>query len=784
MNAPELPSHPGQHTALLYEASKLLGAPANLQSGLDALLTGVLHRHQLTTCLLLTEEREGLLHVVFSLGISNTFAQSIHVPKGEGVLGVVFASAVVRQVESPNGDGDKILQALFQRQRLSSAVIAPLKADGRVIGAAFYGSQAVKTYSPQAVQELSELSDHFALALFNGKKVADLETARHELEAQVASTVQELSRTNSRLVQKVRELKTVYDLALATAASRRVEDIVRVMVGGIKELIEVQGAAFFLFEEDAVTLKPVHPAFDLAPAAAETLICRPAGSPWLERVVKAREPQILNWVENGEGLPDAWKTIGVRSILALPLLQEDRVRGIFTVINKVNGLFNQDDVRLLALLTGRVTDVLHRLALDQELHQRVHDLSALQEISANLPNPPVLTDTVAAVGRVARQALGADLCFFFLHYAESEALALVGGDWDPSFSFDPHAYTIGTSEKVPLAQVFHDNLPAEFTRGTSKVGWQNDELLRAFDPEQLLYLPLSVEQKCLGVLAIGTRSLRSLTPDSRRLAGLVAKQVAIVIERSRLYERLKSANEKLEQINHLKNEFISMVSHELRTPLTTIKGFVSIVLNEETGPLNDQQRHFLQTSDRAIDRLTLLVSDLLDISRIEAGQIKMQLRPISLKEVCQRLAPNFAPQLKAQNITLTTQIPEDLPLVLADPDRIAQVLDNLLSNAIKFTTRGGISVTAIDKGDFVLVSVKDSGPGIAKEEHDRIFDKFYQVKVGSGYPSKGTGLGLAIVKSIVESHRGKVWVESEAGKGSDFRFILPRARQEVVSELS
>jgi signal transduction histidine kinase len=221
-----------------------------------------------------------------------------------------------------------------------------------------------------------------------------------------------------------------------------------------------------------------------------------------------------------------------------------------------------------------------------------------------------------------------------------------------------------------------------------------------------------------------------------------------------------------------------MVSHELRTPLTTIKGFVSIVLNEDTGPLNNQQRHFLETSDRAIDRLTLLVSDLLDISRIEAGQIKMQLRPTSVLELCQRLETSFGPQLKAQNITLTIKIPEHLPRVLADPHRITQVFDNLLSNAIKFTTKGGITVSAIDKGDFVLISVKDTGSGIPAEEHDKIFDKFYQIKVGSGYPSKGTGLGLAIVKSIVESHRGKVWVESEPGKGADFRFILPRARME------
>src|SRR4029077_4186232 len=206
-----------------------------------------------------------------------------------------------------------------------------------------------------------------------------------------------------------------------------------------------------------------------------------------------------------------------------------------------------------------------------------------------------------------------------------------------------------------------------------------------------------VEQGTIGVMAIGSQRANSLTFEHRRLAGLIAKQVAIVIERSRLYESLRSANEKLGQINHLKNEFISMVSHELRTPLTTIKGFVSIVLDEETGNLNQQQRYFLETTDRAIDRLTLLVSDLLDISRIEAGQIQMQLRPVALKEVVLRVADNFAPQLKAQSLTFTVNIPETLPLVMGDPHRLTQIFDNLISNAIKFTPQGGITLTALDK---------------------------------------------------------------------------------------
>ncbi len=771
-----------QHAAFLYEASRLLGAPPHLKNALEALLSGVLHQYRLSTCLLFVDAGDDILKVEFSLGISQTFAQAALVSKGDGPIGVAFASALPRQIQMPDLDGNDLLRTLFQRQRLSAALILPLKAEGRVLGAAFFGSQTEKTFSASVTQDLSILSDHMALAIYNGRKMSDLEKSHQRLEAQVASTVQELSRANTHLVQKVRELKTVYELALATAASTQVDEIIRVMSSGIKELIGVQGAAFFFLQGSSDVLVPVLPAFDLAPDAAKNLSCQANESQWLGELLRTKRPQILNLLVSGDILPASWSAVGIRSLLVLPLLQEDVVKGIFCVINKVNGLFNQDDVRLLMLLTGRVTDVISRIGLDEELHRRVNDLSVLQEINAQLPNPPVLTDTLAAVGRVARHALFADLCFFFLHHAESEALAMMGGDWDSQLSFDAHALTLGISEKIPLADVFRDHAPMSYERGASSAGWEKDELVRAFDLEQALYLPLSVEQGCLGVLVIGTRAPRTLSLEKRRLAGLVAKQVAIVVERSRLYDRLKSANEKLEQINRLKNEFISMVSHELRTPLTTIKGFVSIVLNEETGPLNDQQQHFLETSDRAIDRLTLLVSDLLDISRIEAGQIKMQLRPTSVLELGQRLAAGFAPQMKAQNLVLTLQIPENLPRVLADPDRIMQVLDNLLSNALKFTSKGGVTVSAQDKGDFILVSVKDTGPGIPAEEHDKIFDKFYQVKVGSGYPSKGTGLGLAIVKSIVESHRGKVWVESEAGKGADFRFILPRARNESAPE--
>ena len=419
-----------------------------------------------------------------------------------------------------------------------------------------------------------------------------------------------------------------------------------------------------------------------------------------------------------------------------------------------------------------------------QLREEVRNLSLVQSIASDLPSPPVLSDTLAVIGRILRRAMpDVDLALFFLHHAASEALAMMGGDWNAELTVDMRALTTGVSEKVPLARAFDEGKALIYGKSAANASWATDMLCTLIDPAAIYYLPLSVENGRIGVLALAARQPGALGEEQRHIADLLSGPISIAVERSRLYERLRSANEKLEQINKLKNEFISMVSHELRTPLTTIKGFVSIVLNEETGPLNDQQRHFLQTSDRAIDRLTLLVSDLLDISRIEAGQIKMQLRPVTVPELFSRVSSALTPQFKTQNLTLTMHAPDHLPPVLADPDRIGQVLDNLLSNALKFTTRGGVTLTASDKGDFVMISVKDTGTGIPPEEQEKIFDKFYQVKTGGGWPSKGTGLGLAIVRSIIESHRGKVWVEPDGGAGADFRFILPRARIENADAL-
>ena len=768
-----------EQSNVLNETARLLGLPWELKGALEGILTGLLHRYNLSSCLVFTPVNPQDLHVQYSSGISESLAETLSLQLGQGAGGVAYASATHRLIQEVNGnaENDAFLQELVKRQQIRSALFVPMEGSGRTWGVTAFVSRSPNNFSDSAVHSLTVFTQQLALAVHNAQQMSELKDFNKGLEFEVAATSGELSKTHQRLVQKVRELKTIYDLALTTAASANVEEIIGLIIQAVKELIDAAGAAFFLYDKASGLLEPVPPAFDRAARQTAGLACKLEEAKFLERVIREGQAQTLNFVEPSDQLPASWNDLSIRSILALPLKQGDQVAGLFAVVNKTNGLFSDDDVRLLSLLTGRVAEVLNRLALDQQLRQRVQDLSILQDIALHLPSPPSLEQTVNTIARITRAALkGVDGCLVFLHHLESEALAVMGGDWDPKMQFDPKALTLGVSEKLPLVDAFRDRQVAYYGTVSSASGWEKDELVHSLGFQEVLYLPLQVEQHTIGVMALGALQKGAITPDHRRIAALIAEQVAVMMERSRLYEKLRSANEKLEQINHLKNEFISMVSHELRTPLTTIKGFVSIVLSGETGPLKEKQKYFLETSDRAIDRLTLLVSDLLDISRLEAGQIQMQLRPISIRDVVDKVGVNFMPQLKAQGLTFTVKIPNDIPMVLADPHRLTQVFDNLMSNALKFTTTGGITITGTDKGDFVMMSVKDNGIGIPKSEAERIFEKFYQVKVSGAYPAKGTGLGLAIVKSIVESHRGKVWVESELGKGADFRFLIPRAR--------
>ncbi len=769
-----------QQLAFLTETSEVLASPVELHRTLDRIFQGLLHRYGLSACLSLVMGEEGALCVEQGAGFSQEFMERITLRSGEGAAGVAYASARWRYIPNAEAEpNDPLLKEAVQRQQVKAALFLPLEVDGRTEGVLALFAKSSDAFQQDRQAVLQRLAKSLSLLLHNARWVLQMTKTNQRLKSDVSVTLQELQQTNARLIQKVRELTRIYDLALATAAGDSVADITRIIIAGVKELIQAQGGAFFLWQPETHSLQPLSPAFDQPIDTEQALQFSLEDGRALKQVFESGQPQIFNFVDRALHVPVSWAHVPIRSMVVLPLREGDQVKGVFCVINKAQGLFTEDDVRLLSLLTSRVADVMQKLVLHAQLRQRVQDLTTLQEMTTHLPSPPALETTVHTLAQIARHSLhGIDFCVFFLHTPEMEQLSFVGGDWDPQLSFDPPSLTTGSSENMPLSNVFRESQMAKYPMEGSADDWTADVLVRAGVAKTFFYLPLTVEHRTIGVMAVGSRSLEQLDSEHERLARLFADHVAVIVERSRLYGQLRKANEKLEQINKLKNEFISMVSHELRTPLTTIKGFVSIVHSEEVGVLNDQQRRFLDTAERAIDRLTLLVSDLLDISRIEAGHIKMQAHPISLKEVFGRVQINFEPQLKAAKLSLAINVPAKLPMALVDPHRLMQVLENLISNAIKYTAKGGITLSAQDKGDFILVSVKDTGIGIAEDEKDKIFDKFYQVKTGGGWPAMGTGLGLAIVRSIVDSHRGKVWVESTLGKGAEFFFLVPRAKNQ------
>jgi len=229
------------------------------------------------------------------------------------------------------------------------------------------------------------------------------------------------------------------------------------------------------------------------------------------------------------------------------------------------------------------------------------------------------------------------------------------------------------------------------------------------------------------------------------------------------------------EIEQMKSDFLSVVSHELRTPLHSIKGFVDIILMGKTGEINELQRDFLTTVKEATTNLQQLIEDLLEFSRMEAGQIKLRPEQISPFEVAERVVEQLLPLAKEKGIRLLNSVPEEIDLIEADPMRIEQVLTNLISNAVKFTpAEGTVTVLGEDLGDRIRMAVCDTGIGIPKEEQEKIFQRFYQVDSSATRSYRGAGLGLTICKFIVEYHRGRIWVESEEGKGSTFYFELPK----------
>jgi len=236
------------------------------------------------------------------------------------------------------------------------------------------------------------------------------------------------------------------------------------------------------------------------------------------------------------------------------------------------------------------------------------------------------------------------------------------------------------------------------------------------------------------------------------------------------------------ELDKVKTEFISTVSHELRTPLTSIREGVAQVYEEILGPVNGDQKEFLEIALEEVDRLAAIINDLLDISKIEAGKITMRKSWINFNEFINEIIFAYRPVIKNKGLELSAVLPDKTVEVFCDPDKLKQVVTNLLTNAHKFTDTGGkITLEVEDRAKDILISVNDTGRGIGRDDIPRLFDKFIQIGRTAGPGIKGTGLGLSICKNLIELHEGEIWVDSVLSRGSSFRFTLPKLKKDKAA---
>ena len=239
-----------------------------------------------------------------------------------------------------------------------------------------------------------------------------------------------------------------------------------------------------------------------------------------------------------------------------------------------------------------------------------------------------------------------------------------------------------------------------------------------------------------------------------------------------LYKELEEKNEKLKRFDELKSTFVANVAHEVRNPLATIKGAFHLITEMMKDKLTAKQKHILEIGDKTIDRLNRLVTNLLDLSKIETGKMELNWDQVEILLLVDEILIPYDTELSKKNMTLKTKVPSDIGSLVADRDKLSQVIINLLNNAIKYAPDGGtIVLNVVGSKNEVRFEISDNGSGIPADECEKIFDKFERV---TAEKQEGTGLGLAIARDIVTLHKGKIWVESEMGKGSTFIFTLSR----------
>ncbi len=423
------------------------------------------------------------------------------------------------------------------------------------------------------------------------------------------------------------------------------------------------------------------------------------------------------------------------------------------------------------------------------LQRKVVETRTLYEIGQEITAQVALEPTLRLIVEQARRLLQAEVSVLALRQEESDTFAMQASSGTVTEAlarvrFRPGEGLGGRVVVTGMPIVVGDYL--EEYRGSPFL-----KILEEADLRSAVAVPLKLRDVAIGVLYVHSRAPHQFREEDRQLLSALAGQAALAIEQARLYEAtkrhaeeleqrveertqaLQAANLQLEAASRHKSQFLANMSHELRTPLNAILGYGELILDEIYGEVPETIRDVLERVDKSGRHLLGLINDVLDLSKIEAGELTLSLNDYSMKEVAQTVFTAVESLAAEKKLTLKVTVAPDLSPGRGDERRIAQVLLNLVGNAIKFTEVGEVRIQAQASDGAFLVSVSDTGSGIVLGDQQKIFEEFQQIDDSITKTKSGTGLGLAIAKRIIEMHGGRIWVESTPGQGSTFWFTLP-----------
>ena len=474
----------------------------------------------------------------------------------------------------------------------------------------------------------------------------------------------------------------------------------------------------------------------------------------------------------------------MRTNLAVPLLKEDELIGAIAIHRHEVRPFTENQIRLVETFAAQAVIAIENVRLfnelearTRELAQSVGELRALgevgQAVSSTLDLQTVLSTIVRHAVQLSRTDGGVVYEYdeaaeeFHLrasHLMEAEVIeALQATPVRPGQGATGRAATM--REPVQLPDILNEQ---EFS------GTKVRPLVARLGYRSVLAVPLLREGRIMGALTVWRKQAGSFSPEVVQLLQTFATQSALAIQNARLFREIEDKSRQIEAANRHKSEFLANMSHELRTPLNAIIGFSEVLGERMFGELNEKQAEYTDDILSSGRHLLSLINEILDLSKVEAGRMELELATFDLPLAIDNARTFVRERATKHGINLDVTVDERLGDFVGDERKIKQILLNLLSNAVKFTPEGGrIGIKARQADGSVEISVSDTGIGIAPEDQPKIFEEFRQVGSDYAHKTEGTGLGLTLAKKFVELHGGKIWVESEVGKGSTFSFTLP-----------